>query len=76
MTSTETLRSLTGRLDEVTTFAVRALAEDPTLSSEDARRERERIVGERRRQQTAERARRKAAVEALTVDVAAAMRQA
>lgn len=67
---------LSGRLDEVTTFAMRALADDPTLSPEDARRERERIVGERRRQHAAERARRKAAVEQLAVDVAAAIRRA
>jgi hypothetical protein len=67
---------LFGRLDEVTAHAMRALANDATLSPENVRRERDRIIGERRRGQAAERARRKAAVELLAVDVAAAMRQA
>lgn len=67
---------ITGKLDEVTAFAVRALADDSTLSPEEVRRERDRIVGERRRGHAAERARRKAAVELLAVDVAAAMRRA
>lgn len=66
---------ISGRLDEVTAYAVRALAEDSTLSPEDVRRERNRIVGERRRQQAAERARRKAAAELLASDVANAMRR-
>lgn len=74
--STVNIPQVSGRLDEVTAFAVRALAEDPTLGPEDVRRERDRIVGERRRQQSAERARRKAAVEQLTADVAVAMRRA
>jgi len=67
---------LSGRLDEVTAFAVRALAGNAELSPEDVRRERDRIVGERRRGQAAERARRKSAVELLARDVAVAMRRA
>lgn len=67
---------LSGRLDEVTAYAMKALAEDPTLSPEDIQRERDRIIGERRRGQAAERARRKAAVDLLTRDVTAAMKRA
>jgi hypothetical protein len=67
---------LSGRVDAVTAFAMQALAGDPALGPEDVRRERDRIVGERRRGQAAERARRKSAVEQLARDVAVAMRRA
>lgn len=66
---------LVGRLDEVTAYGLRSLAEDSKLSPEDAQRERNRIIGERRRNQAAERARRRAAVELLSQDVAVAMRR-
>ena len=66
---------LSGRLDEVTAYAVRALAANVTLSPEEVRRERARVVEEHRRQHAAERARRKAAAEQLAADVAAAIRK-
>lgn len=66
---------LSGRVDEATAFAMRALAEDPTLGPEDVRREHGRIISERRRRQAAEQARRTTAVEALVRDLSAAMRR-
>lgn len=65
-----------GRLDPTTAHAMKALAEDTTLSPEGARRERNRIIDERRRQQATERERRRNMVERLAADVAAAIRKA
>lgn len=65
---------LTGRADAIICARMQAIAQDPELSPEQMRRERDRIVAEQRQEREAERARQAAAVEMLTHDVAAAVK--